>query len=272
MIISSRYLIAAAAVVTAMSPASPARADAKNEVRAVSFEENGGITRVHVRGATTPTFTVYKLERPTRVVIDVPQARLAEALRGHESAATFTANTWAVSTIAAQQLDDGAVRIVVTLARPGGYDVKTDGNEVVVVVTPRDAAPKTASPADLARAQAESEQAKKQAQAAEQARLAAERSSQAASATAKQSRAEADAAKAEAERLRKTAAEQAAKAAAAQRAVDAAKQQLAKNAASANDLARAQQLAKAAQDEAARAKAQAAKASGEADSAKRAAQ
>src|SRR5690606_10704864 len=137
------------------------------------------------RGAQTPTFTVYKLERPSRVVIDLPHARLADSLRGHESAAVFTPNTWAVSTIAAQQLDDGVVRVIVGLARPGRYDVKTDGNEVVVMVMPRDAAPKTASPAELERAQQE-------AAAAEQARAAAERASQAATATAKQSRAEAE--------------------------------------------------------------------------------
>ena len=69
--------------------------------------------------------------------------------------------SWAVSTIAAQQLDDGAVRVIVTLARPGRYDVKTDGNEVVVMVMPRDPAPKTGNPAELARMQAENEQAKK---------------------------------------------------------------------------------------------------------------
>src|SRR5687767_14324190 len=153
-----------------MATSPPVQAQAqKNEVRAVTFDEQpGGVTRVHVRGATTPTFTVYKLERPARVVIDLPQARLAEAMRGHESSAVLTPNTWAVSTIAAQQLDDGAVRVIVTLARPGRYDVKTDGNAVVVMVMPRDAAPKQTNAADLARVQAESDQAKKQAQAAEQ--------------------------------------------------------------------------------------------------------
>src|SRR5207248_3295160 len=90
-----------------------------------------------------------------------------EALRGHESAAVLMPSTWAVSTIAAQQLDDGAVRVIVTLARPGRYDVKTEGNELIVMVMPRDPAPKTASPEELARAQAESEQAKRDARAAE---------------------------------------------------------------------------------------------------------
>ena len=128
------------------------RAEANNEVRAVTFTEDAGTTLVHVRGEQTPTFTVYKLERPSRVVIDLPQARLSESLRGHESASVLTPNTWAVSTIAAQQLDDGGTRVIVSLARPGRYDVKTDGNEVVIMVMPRDAAPKTANPAELEKA------------------------------------------------------------------------------------------------------------------------
>jgi type IV pilus assembly protein PilQ len=263
MTMNPRAWIATAAVMIATSSVS--YAETKNEIRTVSFTEDSGITRVHVRGAQTPTFTVYKLERPTRVVVDLPQSRLGEALRGHEGGALFSPNTWGVSTIAAQQLDDGAVRVIVTMARPGRYDVKTDGNEVVVMVMPRDPAPKTPNPAEL-------ELAKRQAQAAEEARKAAEKSSEVANATAKQSKAEAETAKAEAERLRTAAAQQAAKAEAAQRAVDEAKQAAAKNAANAADVERAKRLAAAANDEAARAKAQAAKASTEAEQARASAQ
>ena len=180
-----RSWIAVVVVAAALAP-SPVRADGKNEILAVTFDDDAGTTRVHVQGAQTPTFTVYKLERPSRVVIDVPQARLAEALRGHETASVLAANTWAVSTIAAQELDDGGqvVRVIVTLARPGRYDVKTSGNELVVMVMPRDPAPKTASPEALAAAQAEREQAKQAAEAAEQGRAQAESSSAAAKAEA----------------------------------------------------------------------------------------
>src|SRR5215471_13221231 len=165
-----RSWIAAITVAAAVVSPSVVRADSKNEIRAVTFEDDGGTTRVHVQGAQTPTFTVYKLEKPSRVVIDVPQAQLGDALRGHESAAQLAANTWAVSTIAAQQLDDGGlvVRVIITLARPGRYDVKTVGNELVVMVMARDPAPPTADPAALAAAQAEREQARRAAQAAEQ--------------------------------------------------------------------------------------------------------
>src|SRR6185295_19638066 len=99
----------------------------------------------------------------------VPQARLGEALRGHEAAAVVTANTWAVSAVAAQQIDDGGqiVRVIITLARPGRYDVKTEGNELVVMVVARDPAPPPSNPAALAAAQAEAASAKATAAAAQ---------------------------------------------------------------------------------------------------------
>ncbi|HEY1813511.1 MAG TPA: type IV pilus secretin PilQ [Kofleriaceae bacterium] len=248
-----------------MIAAAAAHADSKNEVRAVTFDEDAGVTRVHVRGVEAPTFTAYKLDRPSRVVIDMPHSKLADVLKGHESAATFTPSTWAVSTIAAQQLDDGTVRVIVTLARPGRYDVKTLGDEVVVMVTARDPAPKTASPEDLARMQAESDRAKQLASQAEHARQTAQQQADAANALARQSRAEADAAKAEAERLRKLAADQGAKADAAQRTVQT-------SAASGAELARAKDTAAKAQADADTARSAAATAQSEADRTRRAAE
>ncbi len=253
------------AVVVIAAAAAVAHADGKNEVRAVTFDEDAGVTRVHVRGAEAPMFTAYKLDRPSRVVIDLPRAKLADALKGHESAATFTPSTWAVSTIAAQQLDDGTVRVIVTLARPGRYDVKTTDNEVVVVVTARDPAPKTASPDDLSRMQAESERAKQLADQAEHARASAQQQADA-------SRAEADAAKAEAERLRKTAADQSAKADEAQRAAEQVRQKSAANATNAADVAKAQQAAAKAQADADAARQAATAAQTEADRTRRAAE
>ena len=100
-----------AASVIACAFARPAFADGPNEIRAVTYDEDAGTTRIHVRGARTPTFTVYKLD--------------------------------------GGQL----VRVIVSLARPGRYDVKTTGNELIVTVVPRDPAPKQTSPEALARAE-----------------------------------------------------------------------------------------------------------------------
>jgi type IV pilus assembly protein PilQ len=132
---------ATAALSAALSmSAHSAFADGNNEVRAVTYDEDGAITRIHVRGAETPTFTVYKLERPNRVVVDIPRAQLAEVMR-HDNTATFSPGTWAVSSIATSQLDD----------------------EVVIMVTARDPAPKVVSPDQLAAAQADADRLKKQA-------------------------------------------------------------------------------------------------------------
>lgn len=155
----------AAAVIVVGFASSSVRADTPNEITAVSYSEESATatTRVRVRGAQTPTFTVYKLDKPSRVVVDVPRARLSEALKGHDSASVFTASTWAVTTIAAQQLDDGGqmVRVIVTMARAGRYDVKTEGNELVVLVTARDAAPPKVDGEALVKAQAEAERLRK---------------------------------------------------------------------------------------------------------------
>ncbi len=253
MLIEQKKIWLAAVVVTAALSPTAAFADGKNEIRAVAFSEDpSGTTLVRVRGAQTPTFTVYKLERPSRVVVDVPQARLAEALRGHEGATVFMPSTWAVSTIAAQQLDDGGsiVRVIVTMARPGRYDVKTENNEVVVMVSARDPMPpKTgANAAELAKAQADADAAKKAAAQAEQARVAAEKASASA--------------QAEAERLRRAAADQTARAAAAQKAAEDATRA---GQATAADIQRAKKLADAARAEAAKAKQDAMRAQSDAD-------
>jgi type IV pilus assembly protein PilQ len=261
----SKLLVSLLAAGSLVSITSPASADGKNEVRAVTFDEDGGgVTRVHVRADQTPTFTVYKLERPSRVVIDVPQAHLAEAVRGHESTATFTAGTWAVGNIAAQELDDGGsvVRVIVTLARPGRYDVKTEGSEVVVSVEPRDPKPASASPADLAAARAQADQARKAQSDAERAMSSAQAEVGKAQAEAGKAKDAASSAQAEAERLRKAAADQAARADAAQRAAELARQQGAANSA---DVERAKQQAAAATAEAAKMKDAATAAQADAD-------
>ncbi|CAN5887976.1 hypothetical protein BH11MYX2_BH11MYX2_06750 [soil metagenome] len=239
LIAQQKWMLAAVVCAAALAPTA-AYAEGKNEIRAVAFSEDAGMTKVVVRGALTPTFTVYKLEKPSRVVIDVPQARLAEAMRGHEGGTVFTPSTWAVSTIAAQELDDGGklVRVIVTMARPGRYDVKTEGNDVVVMVTARDPMPpKGANPEELARAQRESEAAKQESASAKRDSESAKRDSETAkrdSETAKQESANAKrdsaAAKAEAERMKQLADQQAA-------AANAAKQDVARTKAEA-DLAK----------------------------------
>src|SRR5215468_10156638 len=202
-----------------------ARADV-TWIRALDVTQRAEVTRIQVRSSRSPAFTVYKLERPSRVVLDLPRAQLAEALTGHETAAVMTPATWAVSTIAAQQVEDGGslVRLSVTLARPGRYEVKPDGNDLVLIITARDPAPATAADAGarldaerVARLRAEQASAAAQKDAASARDVAAAAQKDAASARDVAAAAQKDAATAhdvasaarsEAERLRRVAAEQ----------------------------------------------------------------
>ncbi|MEZ4362854.1 MAG: type IV pilus secretin PilQ [Kofleriaceae bacterium] len=179
--------------VAAMMAARPVHAESRNQIRAITFTEDAGTTRVKIAGSEEAIFTVYKLERPSRVVLDIARAELASELRGHEAGVSLAANTWAVGSVGAQPLADGGsgVRVIVALARPGRYDVKIEGKSLVVVITARDAAPQTVTSAEAARVHAEADAARRDSQAAkaEAARLRAEKdnaAAQAATATRQQ--------------------------------------------------------------------------------------
>src|SRR5262245_19680755 len=119
--------------------AADARAGALGAVKGLRIAQEGARTLVTIAGTGTPTFTVFKLERPTRVVVDVANARLDPA-----ADATQLASTWSVAAVSATPLSDDAqtsVRVVITLRRPGEYDVKARGNEILVTVTAFEAPP-----------------------------------------------------------------------------------------------------------------------------------
>src|SRR5882724_2442098 len=110
---------------TVVATSTYARAGATSEIRAVDVSSNAETTRIRLRAAKALSFSVYKLEKPSRVVVDLSRARLAESLAAHDM---LTPNTWGVSTVSVQQVEDAGnvVRVSVTLARPGSYDVKSD--------------------------------------------------------------------------------------------------------------------------------------------------
>ncbi|HUH05776.1 MAG TPA: type IV pilus secretin PilQ [Kofleriaceae bacterium] len=125
-----------------------------------SREVDGG-TRILIRGSSTPTFTVYKLDRPSRVVVDIASSRLA--VPDGDDKGVWSINSWAVGEISAHPLGSAGAsvtRVVVGLARPGTYKVKAVGNDVLIIVTARDAAPVNADPAATKRAEADARAAR----------------------------------------------------------------------------------------------------------------
>src|SRR2546429_8815617 len=111
-----------------------ARAGALGTLKGLRIAQEGAKTVVTILGTATPTFTVFKLERPTRVVIDVANVKLDPAAE-----ATQLASTWSVASVQATPLADDAqtsVRVVIMLRRPGDYEVKARGPDIVVHATP----------------------------------------------------------------------------------------------------------------------------------------
>src|SRR5262245_44248572 len=164
-----------------------------NGISRLVVHEDGATTTVAIRGSTTPTFTVYKLERPERVVVDVANARLAGEVE------PMAVNSWAVGQVTAQALggEEAVVRVLVGFARPSEYHVKAVGKDVVVTVVAREPKPAdTVGPA-LAEAEARRAAAEQAAAQAEAKRRAAEAAAADAAARAKASEAAgaADAAK-----------------------------------------------------------------------------
>ena len=91
----------AALLVATVAVVRPADAG-KNRIDAVRFDDAGQSTTIRIRGTSVPTFTVYKLERPNRVVIDISGAELGPKVKAQQdNAETISVSTWAVNAVAA---------------------------------------------------------------------------------------------------------------------------------------------------------------------------
>src|SRR5262245_35135197 len=110
-------LVAAACLAAPMV----ARAEV-NVVTQVTTRSEGGKTIVTVRGSATPSFTAYRLERPSRLVVDIAGGRFKEASDG-----PMDVDTWAVGQIATAQYQDDTTRtarVMIGLKRAASYDVR----------------------------------------------------------------------------------------------------------------------------------------------------
>ncbi|MFL5321396.1 MAG: type IV pilus secretin PilQ [Myxococcaceae bacterium] len=91
----------------------------------------GHATQVVVSGNKAPTFTVFRLSDPDRLVVDVSTADAA-AIKGHHE------GTGAVSGVVVSQFSDERAsvgRVLVALNAASTYDVRADGNKVVISVS-----------------------------------------------------------------------------------------------------------------------------------------
>jgi len=93
-------------------------------VSRIEHREAEGRTTVILHGSQTPTFTVYKLERPQRLVVDLANT----TLQGYDD--PIEAETWAVGLItASRHLDDrsATARVIIGFRRAATYQIKARG-------------------------------------------------------------------------------------------------------------------------------------------------
>jgi type IV pilus assembly protein PilQ len=140
------------------SPSASATSSPSNLIAGVESSADGQATTIRVRGSRKARFTVQRLERPARVVVDVPDSHLAPTLRveGNRNGANWGVNSWAVSRVGAHEDGRAGVQVVVFLARPASYRVSTVGNDLVVLLVAAQPAP-AKGPAEDDEAEAEDE-------------------------------------------------------------------------------------------------------------------
>ncbi len=112
---------------------------AANRVDGLTVEElDDGTTILRLRGTAKPTFNVYRLDDPDRLVVDI-----AKSARG-SVVPHVPLDTWACGRVTVEgvsERDAKLVRVVVQLKREASYIVVPDGEELVVTVTPREVPP-----------------------------------------------------------------------------------------------------------------------------------
>jgi type IV pilus assembly protein PilQ len=101
-----------------------------NSLKDLKVVQAGSGTQVVVTGTRAPTFTVFRLSGPERLVVDLSSAD-ATGIKGHHE------GRGPVSGVVASQFSDERAsvgRVLVALRQAAQYDVRADGNRVIISV------------------------------------------------------------------------------------------------------------------------------------------
>ncbi|MFB1482896.1 type IV pilus secretin PilQ [Corallococcus sp. RDP092CA] len=112
-----------------------------NTLKDLQVTRTGAGAQVVVTGNRPPTFTVFRLSGPERLVVDLSSAD-ATGIKGHHD------GTGPVSGVVAAQFSDARAsvgRVLVALDQASQYDVRAEGNRVVISVDGSPTAPAAAT-------------------------------------------------------------------------------------------------------------------------------
>ncbi|MBU1898944.1 AMIN domain-containing protein, partial [Myxococcota bacterium] len=135
----TRSFVGALISLSVLLGAAWAEQPARNTITGLEVKEAAEVTRVIVHGDAKPTFTVFKLNDPARVFIDLSNADIS-ALK-----APVLVDNGVIERITPLQFQDKVVhvaRLIVTLEQDARYAVKTQGHSLVIEL---DAAKRTAN-------------------------------------------------------------------------------------------------------------------------------
>jgi type IV pilus assembly protein PilQ len=101
-----------------------------NTLRDLDVSRTGSGAQVVVTGTRPPTFTVFRLSGPERLVVDLSSAD-ATGIKGHHEGSGPVAGV-----VASQFSDERASvgRVLLALDKASQYDVRADGNRIVITV------------------------------------------------------------------------------------------------------------------------------------------
>lgn len=123
--------LTAALVLIALNAMVALQAQAANTINAVTAEPSGTSHVIRIQGNSEPAYTVYELFKPSRIVVDIADAVLAnpEALKLNASL------PYSLTTSTVSDADPALTRLEFTFAKEyAGYEVKTNNNEIVLTV------------------------------------------------------------------------------------------------------------------------------------------
>jgi type IV pilus assembly protein PilQ len=134
---SLRWNIAGIALCTMLGMSAPVMAAtpdsgaAVNTVNKLDVEEAAKGTTIRIRGSSVPTFSVFKLADPPRLFVDISNSQLSD------DGAPKHINNGVISQVAMLSVRDATqsvTRVIVGFERAAHYDVRTEGNDVVVFI------------------------------------------------------------------------------------------------------------------------------------------
>ncbi len=108
-----------------------------NQIIGLEVQKGPHTTQVIVHAKATPTFTVFKLRNPDRLVVDLIHTDMAEELTGPRT--VDDAQVDRIATTQFKQAGSKVSRLIIGLKEGVRFNARAQGNSVVVIVTGKNA-------------------------------------------------------------------------------------------------------------------------------------